>query len=105
MATSRAAHFTAFDAVPFKSAPVDLGSSASAEYYPRDARRTHGHNPKKSFRRISGHCIRDATFPLMDPERSSLAQPLTGAQNIDVLIRLGDEHAIRDTAFGVELSA
>lgn len=33
---------------------------------------------------------------------SSVVQPATRAQNITVLIRLGDEHAIGDTAFRVE---
>ena len=37
----------------------------------------------------------------IDPQRSSLEQPLTGAQNVDVLIRLGDEHATGDTAVAV----
>jgi hypothetical protein len=37
-----------------------------------------------------------------DPQRSSVVQPATRAQNINVLIRLGDEHAIGDTVFGVD---
>jgi len=37
-----------------------------------------------------------------DPKQSSLAQPLTGAQNVDVLIRLGDKHDTEDTAVAVD---
>ena len=39
------------------------------------------------------------------PQRSFASQPKTCAQNVGVLIRLSDEHAIADTAFGVELFA
>ena len=43
-----------------------------------------------------------STGSRMTPQRSSVVQPPTRAQNVDVLIRLGDEHATGDTVFGVD---
>ena len=61
--------------------------------------------PARLVQVTRGSPLRAVIQKVLVTQESSVVQPPTRAQNVNVLIRLGEEHATGDTAFGVELLA